>query len=413
MKCVLILAATFSGTAGTLLMAADAPELKLSASGKWESPVIASSTTDVAKLKAKPVLKADISVEPDTTDTGWFMVKLAINGPGIDRTESPKWLIEKAPGKAGIDDMTISWNTSEVVSRLPDDANWFKIELVTQGDHPRTITVSNLRAEAATGAAKAEALKIDGAAPPAKPAPTTDTKPANSGGPTPYPSPNDDKAWPGKGPIRHFGWMTQNRNTFWSQRTADQGKIVFVGDSIIGGWKLDKDFPGKPVANRGIGGDVTRGLLFRFQEDVLDLKPKAIVMEIGSNDIAADAAIADVIANYNALIDLAHKANPETPIIIMAMTPHGIPTGAKAPSEALATYLKKVNAKLPLANAELAKIPASRKNVTFADTYAPFIGANGQLDESLLQEDKVHPTAQGHTKIAEVVTKVLKELNLF
>ena len=409
MKYLLTTAATLSATTGALLMAADTPPVKIAATGKWESPVISSSTADVAKLKAKPVLKVDISVPADTADTGWFMAKLAINGPGIERTESPKWLIEKPPGKAGIDGMTVSWNTSEVVSRLPDDANWFKIELVTQGDHPRTITVSNIRAEAATGAGKEETLKMD---PPANPAPSGDTKPA-TGGPTPYPSPNDVKAWPGKGPIRHFGWMTQNRNTFWSQRTADQGKIVFVGDSIIGGWKLEKDFPGKPVANRGIGGDVTRGLLFRFQEDVLDLKPKAIVMEIGSNDITADASIADVIANYNALIDLAQKTNPETPIIIMAMTPHGIPTGAKAPSEALATYLKKVNAKLPLANAELAKIPANRKNVTFADTYAPFILANGQLDESLLNDDKVHPTDAGHTKIAEVITKVLKELKLF
>ena len=237
---------------------------------------------------------------------------------------------------------------------------------------------------------------------------------AEQAGPTPYPDAKNVAAWPGKGPIRYFEqWMPGDRKRFWAARKADQGKIVFTGDSIIGGWKLEKDFAGKPVANRGIGGDVTRGLLFRFQEDVLDLHPKAIVMEIGSNDITADASVADVIANYNLLLDMAQKANPDMPIIIMAMTPHGIPTGAKAPNEGLKKYLEKVNARLPLVNKELAKIPAARKNVTYVDTYSPFVKADGSLNDSLFNDDKVHPTDAGHSKLAEVVTKALTDLHLF
>lgn len=237
---------------------------------------------------------------------------------------------------------------------------------------------------------------------------------AEQTGPTPYPDAKKVAAWPGRGPIRYFeGWMPADRKRFWAARQADQGKIVFTGDSIIGGWKLEKDFPGKPVANRGIGGDVTRGLLFRFQEDVLDLHPKAIVMEIGSNDITADAAVVDVIANYNLLLDMAQKADPDMPVIIMALTPHGIPTGAKAPGAGLKAYLEKVNARIPLVNRELAKIPATRKNVTFVDTYAPFVNPDGSLNDALFNDDKVHPTAAGHAKLAEVVMKALTRLHLF
>src|SRR5215218_6306420 len=72
---------------------------------------------------------------------------------------------------------------------------------------------------------------------------------AQQNGPTAYPDAKAEAAWPGKGPIRYFGWMTDNRKSFWSKREADRGKIVFTGDSIIGGWKLEKDFPGKPIAN--------------------------------------------------------------------------------------------------------------------------------------------------------------------
>src|SRR5262249_28595417 len=64
--------------------------LTTAATGKWQSPVISASPADVAKLKTNPLLKVDISVPPDADDAGWFMLKLAINAAGIERTESPK-----------------------------------------------------------------------------------------------------------------------------------------------------------------------------------------------------------------------------------------------------------------------------------------------------------------------------------
>jgi lysophospholipase L1-like esterase len=235
---------------------------------------------------------------------------------------------------------------------------------------------------------------------------------AQPSGPSPYPDAKAEADWPGKGPIRSFGWMAENRKNFWAKREADRGKIVFTGDSIIGGWKLENDFPGKPVANRGIGGDVTRGLLFRFQEDVLDLQPKAIVIHIGSNDLTADGPVEGVVSNYNALLDLAQKANPDMPILILAVLPHGIPTGEKAPNPGLAAYLQKVNARIPVLNKELAAFPAARKNVTFVDSYTLFLLPDGSLDDSLFNADKVHPTDAGHTKLGTLVGKVLADLHL-
>jgi lysophospholipase L1-like esterase len=236
---------------------------------------------------------------------------------------------------------------------------------------------------------------------------------AQDTGPTPYPDPKNESAWPGVGPIRFFpDWMPGNRKGFWAAREKDQGKIVFVGDSIIAGWKLDKDFPGKSIANRGIGGDTSRGLLFRFQEDVLDLHPKAVVIEIGANDITADAQVAQTIANYNALLDMAQKANPDMPIIILALLPQAIPTGDKAPKGGLLAYLTKVQARIPQVNAELAKIPATRKNVTFVDTNAVLLTPEGTQDTKLFTPDGVHPTDAGHTKAAEPVVKALDDLKL-
>jgi len=48
-------------------------------------------------------------------------------------------------------------------------------------------------------------------------APPPDTA---ASGPTPYPS--DAKDWPGQGAIRVFGWMTDNRKAFWTERERKQ-----------------------------------------------------------------------------------------------------------------------------------------------------------------------------------------------
>jgi len=62
------------------------------------------------------------------------------------------------------------------------------------------------------------------------------------------------------------------------------GAVVFAGDSLTRDWKdlAQAPFPDMKVANRGINGDVSRSLRFRFQEDVLDLNPKAVVILIAT-----------------------------------------------------------------------------------------------------------------------------------
>src|SRR5512140_1821540 len=55
-------------------------------------------------------------------------------------------------------------------------------------------------------------------------------------------------------------------------------RVVFLGDSITDGWKLDQDFPGKPYVNRGISGQTTPQMLVRMFPDVIRLKPAAVIL---------------------------------------------------------------------------------------------------------------------------------------
>src|SRR5208283_263374 len=95
---------------------------------------------------------------------------------------------------------------------------------------------------------------------------------------------------PGKGPLQTWTGFTNvwaERHAAWQRDTNNEnGSVVFLGDSITQGWTaLAKVFPDFKVVNRGIGGDTTRGILYRLNADVLALKPAAVVLLIGINDI--------------------------------------------------------------------------------------------------------------------------------
>jgi lysophospholipase L1-like esterase len=64
-----------------------------------------------------------------------------------------------------------------------------------------------------------------------------------------------------------------------------ENRVVFIGDQITEAWGA-RFFPGRPYFNRGIGGQTSPQMLVRFRQDVIALKPKAVVIQAGTNDIA-------------------------------------------------------------------------------------------------------------------------------
>src|SRR2546421_12924414 len=91
--------------------------------------------------------------------------------------------------------------------------------------------------------------------------------------------PDSDAGLPGAGPIRRADWFkklwAERRSAFATRAAQEQGAVVFLGDSITQGWGDDFGgaFAGMKVANRGISGDTSRGVLIRLKDDVLALKP--------------------------------------------------------------------------------------------------------------------------------------------
>jgi lysophospholipase L1-like esterase len=216
-------------------------------------------------------------------------------------------------------------------------------------------------------------------------------------GPTPFPT--HEKEWPGKGVIRTFPFMVGERKAIWNRREKDQGAIVFVGDSLTGGWtNLAEDFPNRKVCNCGVGGDVSRGALFRFKEDVLDRNPKAIVIEIGNNDLTASGLPADMLSNVADMLAIIDKEKPGTPVVLCSIPPSANP---KAPVKA---------SDRKAMNEGIAKIASERANTYFADLYAVLAKDDGSPKLEYYAADKLHMNDAGHKKWAELLEPIFAKV---
>jgi lysophospholipase L1-like esterase len=214
--------------------------------------------------------------------------------------------------------------------------------------------------------------------------------------------PGDDQ-FPGTGPIQNAEWFqnlwAKRRTEFWHGRAQDKGAVVFVGDSITQGWgSLARDFPNLKVANRGISGDTTRGVLYRLKEDVLDLKPAAVVLLIGTNDIGLGGEPADAAANTKAILAALRESNPRTPVIVCKVMPSD--ASKNRPTE-----------KLQRLNALVDEIVQADPQMIRCDTWSIFADESGNAKKEQFP-DLLHPNPAGYAKWAKTLKPVFDKLKL-
>ncbi len=182
---------------------------------------------------------------------------------------------------------------------------------------------------------------------------------------------------------------------------AEPGRVVFMGDSITDGWKLSQYFPGKPYVNRGISGQTTPQMLVRWFEDVINLKPAAVLIYAGTNDIARNTGpetIEMVEENFQAMTELAQQHGIK--VILCAVTPvsdYGPRkmTDGRPPSDIL-----KLNAWL--------KTYAAKTHSVYADYFSAVVDDKGMLREGL-SKDGLHPNEKGYELLAPVAAAAIQQ----
>lgn len=173
-------------------------------------------------------------------------------------------------------------------------------------------------------------------------------------------------------------------------------RVVFMGASITERWKFTGPggfFPGKPYINRGISGQTSPQMLLRFRQDVNDLQPKAVVILIGTNDVAGmTGPISEhqTEDNVESMADLA-TANGIR-VVLCAMLP-----SSNIPWKPDADPAPKI-----VALNQWFKAYAASKGYVYVDYYSPMKDQQGGLPAAL-SKDGVHPTEAGYAIMAPLV----------
>ncbi len=190
--------------------------------------------------------------------------------------------------------------------------------------------------------------------------------------------------------LAHFHAADQQLGT----PAAGTPRVVFIGDSITEGWKLEKSFPGKPYVNRGISGQTSAQILLRFRQDAIDLDPKVVVILAGTNDLAENtgpATLPQIEGNLESMADLA-RANRIAVVLCSVLPSVHYWWHAELPDPA---------ARIAALNQWL-KAYAAREHYVYVDYYAAMKDAAGGLPHNL-SPDGVHPSAAGYAVMASLV----------
>lgn len=234
---------------------------------------------------------------------------------------------------------------------------------------------------------------------------------AQAAAPAETSAPAVDRFWPADGqfpvPGKTSSWSgfraknVQRRTLFEERREQDQNAIVFVGDSITEGWRtLEQDFAdlGVKVANRGIGGDTTPNLVYRLQDDVLSLHPRALVILIGTNDLGENTAPELIASNIRELHRRIRAAYPKIPLAWCLVMPR---TGDKE-------YPERIRA----LNALITDFAKSDPLLTLVDTYTPLAQPDGTSKPEDYSKDRLHLNPNGYTVWRAAVHPVLESWHL-
>jgi lysophospholipase L1-like esterase len=179
-------------------------------------------------------------------------------------------------------------------------------------------------------------------------------------------------------------------------------RIVFLGDSITDGWRLNEYFPNRDFVNRGISGQITAEMLDRMKADVIDLKPAAMLVLAGTNDIARGVPLSTIENNLTMIADLAdhYKIKP----LFASVLP-------------ISDYHKDVNPRY-----EMTKLrPASsilelnrwlegfckQRHYAYVDYFSQMVDPAGYMKTDLA-DDGLHPNSAGYRVMGPIAMEAIE-----
>ena len=183
-----------------------------------------------------------------------------------------------------------------------------------------------------------------------------------------------------------------------------ENQTILLGDSItdfFNWYELFYDYSkstGQAVYNRGISGDTTNRLLERLEDNVLSIKPKNIVLLIGTNDIGRGLPLSITLNNIEQIIKLSKNSCPDVNFILEAVYPINENMRDK--------FEKRSNKKIDEMNKEFIKI-CEKYDCLWIDFTDELKDKDGNLKKEYTY-DGLHINAQAYEIVAKNIIPLLK-----
>jgi lysophospholipase L1-like esterase len=177
--------------------------------------------------------------------------------------------------------------------------------------------------------------------------------------------------------------------------------VVFLGDSLIDYCEWNELLQRNDIANRGIAGDTTEGLLHRLSS-LKELNPSKIFILIGINDIQQNVEKSKIVNNYKQIIEEIKRSLPNTEIYIESIL-------YVNPDKYNTTFFRdgrKINSVVKEVNKELKNL-AKEESVNYLDI-SSILTKNNELDKKYTT-DGLHLNGAGYSKLKNILNEQISK----